>query len=153
MNHLKKAKYLYSGLSHTRLDNIYKTMKSRCYTDTNNKYHRYGARGIKICDEWLNDKRTFFKWSLENGYDENLTIDRIDNDGDYCPENCRWVNNTVQANNKTTNVYVFYNGKTYTMAEFCRAFNLKYKMFHSKYRKHGMNLLEAMEVCRCTTSE
>lgn len=136
------------GLSHTRLDNIYKTMKARCYKPECHKYHKYGARGIRICDEWLKDKVTFFKWAEESGYRDDLTIDRINNDGDYSPENCRWADFTEQANNKSSNVHVFYKGTCYTMAEFCRRFNLNYKLFHVKYRKKGFSLESAMEACR-----
>lgn len=117
------------GLSHTRLDNIYKTMKARCYKETCNKYSLYGGRGIKICDEWLADKRNFFKWAHENGYKENLTIDRIDNDGDYTPDNCRWADHVEQANNRRNNTPVEYKGIVYhSFADFCRAYNLKYKV-------------------------
>lgn len=132
------------GLSHTRIDNIYRAMKSRCYNKNNAKYHRYGARGIKMCDSWLNDKSAFFTWAFNNGYNEDLTIDRINNNGDYCPENCRWVNLSEQANNKSTNVIIAFEGDFYTMAEFCRKYGLKYKVFHKKYRVEKMPILSAM---------
>lgn len=82
-----------------RLSNIYKHMKSRCYRKNSQDYYLYGARGIKICDEWLNDSNVFCEWSLNNGYKSDLTIDRIDSDGNYCPENCRWVDSDVQSRN------------------------------------------------------
>lgn len=145
---LNNQNHLVHGLSHTRIDNIYKTMKSRCYNENNKKYHRYGGRGIKMCDSWLNDKQEFFKWSFANGYAENLTIDRIDNDGNYTPENCRWVNLQKQSNNKSTNVIIFYGGITYTMAEFCRKHNLKYKLFHKKFRTEHKPILTAMNESR-----
>lgn len=136
------------GLSHTRLDNIYRTMKARCYKPKCRKYGQYGARGIRICDEWLKDKTAFFKWAEESGYREYLTIDRIDNDGDYSPENCRWADALEQANNKSSNVHIFYKGACYTMAEFCRKFNLNYKLFFVKYRRKGFSLEDAMNACK-----
>ena len=103
-------KSLYSRLS---------SLKQRCYDKKNSRYKNYGARGIKVCDEWLgkNGSENFIRWALQNGYDDDLTIDRIDVNGDYCPENCRWITNKEQASNKTTNVFVFYNGDKKTIRE------------------------------------
>lgn len=91
-------------------------MKQRCFNSDNPKYPRYGGRGITITDEWL-DFHTFEKWAKENGYQEDLTLDRIDTDGNYEPENCRWVDQSVQQNNRNNNRIVEYTGKEYTLAE------------------------------------
>lgn len=93
----------YHGMHETRLYRIYSAMCQRCYNPNNTGYKHYGGRGIKICDEWrnhINGRINFFKWAKENGYNENLSIDRIDVNGDYSPDNCRWVDRSVQGLNK-----------------------------------------------------
>lgn len=88
------------GKSNTRLYSIYNGMKHRCYNTQSESYRYYGARGITICDEWRNDFMNFYDWAINNGYSDDLSIDRIDVDGNYCPKNCRWVDFVTQANNK-----------------------------------------------------
>ena len=83
-----------------RLASIYQGMKQRCYNTKCSRYKYYGSRGIGICDEWLNSPQAFYDWAMANGYQENLTIDRINNDGNYEPQNCRWVSMKEQATNK-----------------------------------------------------
>ena len=108
------------GLSYHRLYNIYTKMKDRCYKAEDNKYQRYGGRGISVCDEWLSSFQAFYDWAMANGYRDDLTIDRIDNDGNYCPENCRWATPTTQQNNKSTNRHIEYQGEMVTIAEAAR---------------------------------
>lgn len=88
------------GDTKTRLYSIYIGIKTRCYQPKHHSYEAYGARGIRMCDEWLDSYVAFKDWSLSNGYNDRLTIDRIDSDGDYEPANCRWVNYSVQNFNK-----------------------------------------------------
>jgi hypothetical protein len=87
------------GLRNTKIYKAWNNMKNRCFNKKVSVYKSYGGRGITVCDEWRNDVRLFYKWSLENGYKENLTIDRINNDGNYEPSNCRWVDMSIQAQN------------------------------------------------------
>ena len=94
------------GKRHSRLYGVWLGMKERCYNPKHNRYHRYGGRGIAVCDEWRDNFNAFYEWSVANGYDENApygecTIDRIDVDSDYCPENCRWVDLLTQRNNRS----------------------------------------------------
>lgn len=114
------------GFSHTRIDNIYKSMISRCYIKRNNRYVNYGARNIKVYDEWLKDKTKFFEWSFKNGYKENLTIDRINVNGDYSPENCRWISHTEQSRNKTNNVYIEYKKRKMLLIDYAIQENISY---------------------------
>ena len=129
------------GMKHSKLFRVFHCMKGRCYNPTDHKYYRYGARGIKICDEWLNNPKTFFDWALANGYKEGLTIDRINNDGDYCPENCRWTDDFVQANNKSNNKYYEYNGEKKTAGEWARELGLTYSAVKSRIARGSFERL------------
>lgn len=105
------------GQTGTRLYRIWKAMKTRCYNSNFPRYKDYGGRGIAICSEWLNDPCSFFEWAKSNGYNDNLTIDRIDNDGDYTPNNCRWTTKKQQNNNRRTNRFFTFCGVTKTIAQ------------------------------------
>ena len=107
-----------------RLYNIWTNMKRRCFNPKDKGFQNYGNRGIRVCDEWMNDYNKFREWSLSHGYSDNLTIDRIDNDGDYEPSNCRWTTMQVQSNNTRFNHFVTYKGETHTLADWGRLLNI-----------------------------
>lgn len=118
------------------LKNIWRSMKCRCNSPNDKGYKKYGARGIKICDEWLNDDfgfYNFYTWSTNNGYKEGLTIDRENNDGNYEPDNCRWVTYEVQSNNKRDNINITIGDKTQTIAEWAKEYNINYDTIYARY--------------------
>lgn len=140
------------GMSRTRIFNVYRDMINRCYNHNDVSYIHYGARGVTVCDEWLGDKgvKEFCEWSYKNGYDENAprgkcTLDRIDHNGDYCPENCRWVSMSVQANNKRNNNYYTIDGVTKTLSEWCREYgNLCVQSVYHRLQR-GWDIKTALE--------
>lgn len=111
-------------LRYTRLYRIWNHIKDRCLNPKSDAFKHYGARNISICSEWKQDISIFYKWAIENGYNDNLTIDRIDNNGNYEPSNCRWVDIKTQANNKRNNHLITYNNETHTLAEWGRITNI-----------------------------
>lgn len=122
------------GLTKTRLHQIWSHMRKRCNCKTDKNYSNYGGRGIKICDEW-NDFLNFYNWSMENGYEEHLTIDRIDVNGNYEPSNCRWISFEEQQRNKTNNLFIFNKDKKILLVDFCRQHNLDYEHTRVLYHK------------------
>ena len=115
------------GLRKHPLYRIWHHMKSRCCTKTDPKYPAYGARGITVCSEWKSDFLSFYQWSIANGYKENLSIDRINNNKGYSPDNCRWADNITQSNNRRNNHLLEMGGKTMTIAEWSRQTGINQK--------------------------
>lgn len=113
------------GFSGTSLFNILHDMKGRCLNKNNEAYKNYGGRGITICDAWLNSSESFYTWAIENGYKKGLTIDRIDNNGNYCPENCRWVTRKEQNKNTRRNWLITYNEETRCLSDWASIYNIK----------------------------
>lgn len=115
------------SLQYKRIKSILYKMHDRCENPQNINYQYYGEKGIKVCDEWKYDENginNFVEWSISNGYDSNLEIDRKDNNGNYCPQNCRWVTHKINCNNKSDNRNVDYNGVRYTVSELAEKFEI-----------------------------
>lgn len=122
-----------SGEYH-RLYKIWSGMRNRCNNPRYKYYESYGGRGIKVCQEWDNDFISFMNWAIENGYKDDLTIDRINNYGDYEPSNCRWASPKIQANNKRTNVLITYHGETHTISEWADITGIAYWNIIQRHR-------------------
>jgi len=125
-----------SSNKHNRLYRIWSGMKDRCLNSNSKYWGKYGSRGITVYPEWVKDYMAFHSWALSNGYNDNLTLDRINNDGNYEPENCRWVSYAVQENNRGNNVLFKVDGKTYTLAQLARKDNLSRHMAEKKYKEN-----------------
>lgn len=123
------------GGTGTRLYTIWQRMKDRCTNQNADHYHVYGGRGIRVCDEWSRSFEAFQAWAMANGYRDDLTIDRIDNDGDYTPENCRWATRRAQSQNTRQNVYVMYRGELLTIAEAARRSGIAPQTIGARRRK------------------
>jgi len=124
------------GMWNTRLYHCWQHMKQRC-DGTGNEANRkrYYDRGITVCEEWLNSFETFMEWALNNGYKDSLTLDRIDNDGNYEPFNCRWADTLTQQNNVTSNRYIKYKGDTLTIAEMARKYDIGYSTLSTRLER------------------
>lgn len=129
----------------SRLYRIYYGMRTRCYNKDDIGYKAYGSRGITICDEWLNDFLVFQDWALKNGYQDNLSIDRINNDGNYEPSNCRWVDGKTQSNNRRSNRIIEYNGEERTVAEWSALTGIGRNIIYSRLRE-GWSVKDAITI-------
>lgn len=121
------------GMTDTRLYRIYRHMIGRCYNEHDIRYPYYGARGITVCAEWSKFDN-FAKWALENGYNDELSIDRIDVNGNYTPDNCKWSTVQEQSLNKTNTHYIEFNGVKKSIAEWAREYGMPYKRLHKRIR-------------------
>lgn len=113
------------GLFDNELYKRWQSVKTRCYNPNSNSYPNYGGRGIKVCEEWKGSFEAFYEWAMENGYEKGLQIDRVDNDGNYEPSNCRWITSKENYNNRRTSHYVTIEDETKTIAQWCEIYKIK----------------------------
>ena len=135
-------------MSYTRLYGVWCGMVHRCHSK-DSYVKGYWSRGITVCDEWRNNFESFHDWAIANGYDETApeskcTLDRIDVNGNYCPENCRWVDRKVQANNRTNNRLLTHNGKTQTMKQWAEEFGINYQTLVSRIFQRSWDISTAL---------
>jgi hypothetical protein len=135
------------NLSNTRLYRIWNNMRTRCNKEYSDNYALYGERGISVCEDWDNTEdgfENFYMWSIRNGYSDNLTIDRVDNNGNYCPENCRWVTQHEQTRNKRNNRYYQIDGCKKLLVDIATEHNLKLETLKGRLER-GYSLEDALE--------
>lgn len=132
------------NLTHSRIYSIYHAMRSRCTNPNNEAYANYGGRGIRVCEEWLDSFENFRDWAFSNGYKDDLTVDRIDNNGNYEPSNCRWITNAEQQKNKRTSRYVTYQGKAKLIDEWSSLTGLPYGVIYKRIFQYGWSVDKAL---------
>ena len=140
---IKNGKNYKHGMCKTRLYVTWRNMINRCHNQNDTQFDLYGKREIQVCNEWKQDFKIFYNWAINNGYKENLTIDRINNNGNYEPSNCRWANDKEQANNRRTNHNVEIKGEVRNVSEWCELFNINVSTVRDRMRR-GWNEAEAI---------
>lgn len=131
------------GKHNTRLYNIWANIKQRCNNPNATGYSTYGGRGISMCDEWSNSFEAFYEWAMANGYRDDLSIDRIDCNGNYEPENCRWATQKQQCNNLRKNRRLEYNGEVHTVSEWAEIVGIKPRTLHCRIFRYGWDIERA----------
>lgn len=122
------------GMSRTKLYRVYRAMRNRCYRTKDKSYAIYGGRGITVCDEWLNSFQVFYDWSMANGYEEGLTLERKDTNKGYSPENCCWITKAEQARNRRSNHPLTYKGETKLLVDWAEEYNISFKTLSRRIR-------------------
>lgn len=122
-----------------RIGRIFHLMLQRCYNEKDKRYRWYGGKGVKVCDDWVNDPSAFEQWAVNNGYDDSLTIDRINPDKDYCPENCRWISLEDNSKYKSTTNTVTVNGETHTGKDWARILGVGVNRINNYVKLYGMD--------------
>ena len=132
------------GHRSSRLYSVWRSMKARCGNPNHKSYNNYGGRGIKVCDEWVSDFGLFYEWAMKNGYDEcadfsECTIDRINTNGNYEPDNCRFTTMKKQCNNRRNTVFISFNDEIHSISEWAEITGIKYSTLYYRL-KHGCSL-------------
>lgn len=136
------------GKKGTRIYNIWYGMKQRCSYKKDSSYQYYGGRGIVVCDKWLHNFQAFYDWAMKNGYQDNLTIDRIDVNGNYEPSNCRWADYKTQNNNRSNNIYINVNDERISLKRACEKYNKNYRHELRKYHEMSREAYERKFICK-----
>lgn len=132
------------GMWNTKIYHVWQGMKQRCEDPNRENYKNYGARGITVCEEW-HDPETFINWALSHGYKEGLSIDRIDNEKGYFPDNCRWADSTTQARNQRKNRLLVYDGETKCLSEWSQIVGIPIPTIWKRLQ-HGMPVKDALTI-------
>lgn len=135
----------YKDITRRKIYLRYTYMKNRCYRKKDKEYRNYGARGIRVCDEWLGDNgfENFYIWAINNGFCENLTLDRINVDGNYEPSNCRWADMKKQSINRRTTHFITYNGETHSVTDWANILGIKKNTLSKRLNKYSMDIEKA----------
>lgn len=141
----KPPRYKHRIDENKRLWGIWNGMKRRCLSECDERYHQYGGRGITIDSSWLESFDNFVEWALSNGYEDGLTIERIDVNGNYCPENCKWISLREQASNKRDTIWVDYHGRHVQLRKLCIERGLKYDSIHNRIMTMGWDAERAID--------
>ena len=144
----KKSLFKHGKKRHP-LYRVWSTMKERCKNPNSKKFKNYGLRGISVCKKWDSDFMNFYNWAMNNGYLKGLSIERIDNNGNYEPKNCKWITMAEQAKNKTTTVRVYYFGKEMTIAELSNKTGLSYDLLYQRIFKLKWSVDDAVKRPHC----
>lgn len=124
---------------------VYYSMLARCYNTNNPRYKDYGARGITVCEEWRKDNKSFFAWAISNGYKEGLTLDRLNNDKGYCPDNCAWVSSKDNSNHNRRTHFLTYKGKTQSLKKWSEELGINYSTLRNRINRSNMEAKEALK--------
>jgi len=141
---VRKSSFVH-GSRHTRLYSIWTNMKSRCHNSKSTGYENYGGRGIKVCKEWKNDFVTFERWAKSNGYSDDLTIERVDFNLDYSPENCEWIPIFEQSRNRRSLLLISKDGVTNSLKGWCRELGVNYKTVYTHMQRKKATPEEALD--------
>ena len=141
---VSKQKAKTHGMSKSKLYCCWTDIKQRCYNENSPAFKQYGGRGIKMCDEWKKSFERFSDWATNNGYSEGLTIERVDVNGNYCPENCKWASPYEQSINRRSNIIISYNGESRCLSEWCKKYRTDYCLVYNRMHKNKWSFERAM---------